>query len=181
VSTPNTKSQARLAEQARRATFETLYRDNYTAVSAYFARRSTDPQVVADLTSETFVQAIRSVDTYEGRGHVRAWLFGIARLVYAQHHAEIASGRAALTRFAGQIELAHDDIDDLVDRIDAQQAGRELLRQAANLPELERSALELVDVAGMTPRNAARALGISQGAMRVRLFRARARLRKKGT
>ncbi|MGH2888564.1 MAG: RNA polymerase sigma factor [Solirubrobacteraceae bacterium] len=161
--------------------FEALYRENVTAIAGYFARRATDPQTVADLTSETFVRALRSSDSYEGRGSPRAWLFAIARAVYAQHWAELIDGRAAVDRLTGQIELSGDDLDDLADRIDAQRAGRELLKRIAALPELERSAIELVDLVGMAPRNAARALGISPGAMRVRLFRAHARLRKENT
>ena len=158
-----------------------MYRENVTMIGGFFARRSTDPQTVADLTSETFARAIASLDSYQGRGSLQAWLIAIARAVYAQHHAQLADGRAAAGRLAGQLTLADDDLDDLVDRIDAQQAGRRLLQRAADLPELERSAIELVDIAGMAPRNAARALGISPGAMRVRLFRARAHLRKQGT
>jgi RNA polymerase sigma-70 factor (ECF subfamily) len=48
----------------------------------------------------------------------------------------------------------------------------------ARLPELERVALELVELAGLAPREAAGALEISPAALRVRLFRARTRLRK---
>lgn len=170
----------RVSRAASASRFESLYRENVTAVGGYFARRTTDPQTVADLTSETFIRAARSLDTYEGRGSLRSWLIAIARAVYAQHQAQLADGRAAVERLTSQLELADDDLDDLIDRIDAQRAGRELLKRAADLPELERSAVELVDVMGMAPRNAARALGISPGAMRVRLFRAHARLRKEG-
>ena len=35
--------------------FERIYRGNVGAVTSYFARRCTDPQTVADLTSETIV------------------------------------------------------------------------------------------------------------------------------
>jgi DNA-directed RNA polymerase specialized sigma24 family protein len=38
------------------AEFERLYRDNVKAVTSFFARRSADPQTVADLTADTFVQ-----------------------------------------------------------------------------------------------------------------------------
>jgi DNA-directed RNA polymerase specialized sigma24 family protein len=66
--------------------FEALYRANVAAVTAYFARRSADPQTVADLTADTFVQAITSFATFDPRkGTPRAWVFGIARRIYAAH------------------------------------------------------------------------------------------------
>jgi hypothetical protein len=40
------------------AEFERVYRANVDAVSAYFARRTADPQLVADLTADTFVAVI---------------------------------------------------------------------------------------------------------------------------
>lgn len=162
------------------STFEFIYRSNVSAVGAFFARRSTDPQLVGDLTSETFMRALGSIGNYAGRGSVRAWLIAIARVVYAEDCARRAGSQAALEQLGGQIELADDDLDDLVARIDAQRAGRELLARVSDLPELERTAIELVDIAGMPPRDAARALEISFGALRVRLHRARTRIRKDG-
>jgi RNA polymerase sigma-70 factor (ECF subfamily) len=43
---------------------------------------------------------------------------------------------------------------------------------------LDREAVELVDLCGLTPAEAARELGISRGALRVRVLRTRARLRR---
>jgi DNA-directed RNA polymerase specialized sigma24 family protein len=51
----------RTADAGAAAEFERLYRANVDAVTAYFARRTTDPQLVADLTA----------DTYRGRGSGR--------------------------------------------------------------------------------------------------------------
>jgi RNA polymerase sigma-70 factor (ECF subfamily) len=42
----------------------------------------------------------------------------------------------------------------------------------------ERSAVELVDLAGLTPKEAAAALGVTRVVLRQRLSRGRARLRK---
>ena len=42
------------------AEFEQIYRANVGVLTAYFARRSSDPQTVADLTSETIVRAAGS-------------------------------------------------------------------------------------------------------------------------
>jgi DNA-directed RNA polymerase specialized sigma24 family protein len=68
------------------AEFERLYRANVDAVTGYFARRSRDPHVVADLTADTFVAVITALGTFDPRkGTARAWMFGIARRVYASH------------------------------------------------------------------------------------------------
>lgn len=158
--------------------FSVVYRENVGAVTAFFARRCREPQEVADLTSQTFVEAIASAHRYESRGSPRAWLIAIARTVYARHRADEAAGNGLVARLGGELTLDPDEVEDLLDRIDAQSRGRELLVRAAQLPELERAALELVDLVGLSPKDAARALQVSAGALRVRLFRARSRLRK---
>ncbi|HTU31995.1 MAG TPA: RNA polymerase sigma factor [Solirubrobacteraceae bacterium] len=161
-----------------RLEFEAVYRDNVRQVTAFFARRCRDPQVVADLTSQTFVEAIRSAATYQGRGSPRAWLIAIARRVYANHLADQTSGADLIDQLGGRLELADDELEDLAARIDAQRNGRTLLEHAGQLSRLEREAIELVDLMGLPPRDAARILGVSANALRVRLFRAHTRLRK---
>ncbi len=161
------------------AEFERVYRTNAEAVTAYFARRCAEPQTVADLTSETFVRAAVGFGSFDpGRGSGRAWVFGIAANVYAWHCAQAANGRDAVARLAGHRALEVDEIEELVGTIDAERAGRELIERCMQLPELERAALELVDLSGLTPKEAAAALGVSRTVLRKRLSRARARLRK---
>jgi DNA-directed RNA polymerase specialized sigma24 family protein len=81
--------------QGAGAEFERLYRANVDAVTAFFARRTADPQAVADLTADTFVAVITSLATFDpGKGTARAWVFGIARHVYAAH-CESASSSAS--------------------------------------------------------------------------------------
>jgi RNA polymerase sigma factor (sigma-70 family) len=161
------------------AEFEQVYRNQVDVVMAYFARRCAEPQTVADLTSETFVRAASGFAGFDpARGSPRAWVFGIAARVYAGYCEQTAGGRAAVARLAGRRPLDSDEVDELAARIDAERDGRRLLERCAQLPELERSAVELVDVAGFTPKEAAAALGVSRVALRQRLSRARARLRR---
>ena len=161
------------------AEFEHVYRANVGVLTAYFARRCTDPQTVADLTSETIVRAAGSFATFEsGRGSARAWLFGIAAHVFAQYCAHAANGREAVVRLAGMGDLPVDEIDELAEKIDAHRDGRELMDRCSRLPALERAAIELVDLDGLTPKEAAAALGVPRGVLRMRLSRARSRLRK---
>jgi RNA polymerase sigma factor (sigma-70 family) len=164
------------------AEFERFYRANVEAVTAYFARRSADPHVVADLTADTFVAVITSFGSFDPRkGTARSWVFGIARNVYAAYCDEHSHQRHKLLRLAGRRDLDPDQVEELLDRIDAQRAGRDLVTGLATLPERDRAVIELVDIAGLAPKEAAAALGLTPGAVRMRLMRARAQLRKHAT
>jgi RNA polymerase sigma factor (sigma-70 family) len=176
--TERTAQRRPAADAGATAEFERLYRANVDAVTAYFARRSADPQVVADLTADTFVAAITGFGSFDPRkGTARAWVFGIARRVYAAH-CETYRQQHKIQRLAGRRDLDQDQVAELLDRIDAERAGRHLLTGLALLPERDRAVVELVDIAGLRPNEAAAALGLPPGTARMRLMRARARLRK---
>ena len=161
------------------AEFEEMYRANVDVVMAYFARRCFEPQTVADLTSDTFVRAAGAFPSFDPhRGSARAWLFGIAANVFARHCADAAAARDTAVRLAGHRALDDDEIGELAARIDAEREGRELMERCSQLPESERAALELVDISGLTPKEAAAALSVSRVVLRKRLSRARGRLRK---
>jgi len=159
--------------------FEQVYLRNVDVLMGYFARRCRDPYTVADLTSETFVRAVDGFARFDPRrGSDRAWLFGIAAHVFARHCEQSAGGRDAAARLGGHRTLGVDEIEELAERIDAEREGAALMRRCARLPAVERAAIELVDLAGLAPKEAALALGVSGVAFRKRLSRARSRLRK---
>jgi RNA polymerase sigma factor (sigma-70 family) len=159
--------------------FELLYRTQVATVTGFFARRTRDPQLVADLTADTFVQAARSFVSHgPADGSERPWLLAIARRVYAKHCEHTTRRRDAARRDMARQLLDEDETEQLMERIDAQRSARELLESLAGLSDLDRQAVESVDLGDLTPKQAAAALGISPGALRVRLFRARAKLRK---
>jgi RNA polymerase sigma factor (sigma-70 family) len=161
------------------AEFEQVYLRNVDVLMGYFARRCREPQTVADLTSETFVRAAEGFAGFDPRkGSDRAWVFGIATHVFARHCEQSAGGRDAVARLGGHRPLGADEIEELAERIDAEREGAALMRRWARLPEPERAAIELVDLEGLTPMEAALALGVSRVAFRKRLSRARSRLRK---
>src|ERR1700740_484308 len=87
VDLPATEA-ADVGAQERRsppAWFEALYRAELNSITAFFSRRSRNPLTVADLTADTFLEALRSYRTFDpARGQARPWLYGIARDVYAR-------------------------------------------------------------------------------------------------
>jgi RNA polymerase sigma-70 factor (ECF subfamily) len=178
VSDRTAQTRAPTASVGAAAEFERLYRANVEAVTAYFARRSADPHAVADLTADTFVEVITRFGSFDPRkGTARAWVFGIARHVYAAHCEAYSHQQHKVQRLAGRRDLDPDQIEELLDRIDAERAGRGLVSGLATLPERDRGVVELVDIAGLSPKEAAKALGLAPGTVRMRLMRARARLR----
>lgn len=159
--------------------FEQVYLRNVDALVRYFARRCRNPQTVADLTSETFVRAVGGFARFDPlRGSDRAWLFGIAAHVYAHYCEQSADGRDAAARLSGYRPLDQDEIEELAERVDAEREAATLIWSGEQLPEVERVAIELVDFEGLTPKEAAVALGVSRASFRKRLSRARSHLRE---
>jgi RNA polymerase sigma-70 factor (ECF subfamily) len=176
---PGTETGERPAGTGAAAEFERLYRANIDGVTAYFARRTGDPQLVADLTADTFVAAITGFASFDPRkGTARAWVFGIAGHVYASHCQAYSQQQQRLQRLSGRRDLDLDQVEELLERIDAERAASGLLSELARLPERDRAVIDLVDIAGLQPKEAAAALGLTPGTVRMRLLRARARLRK---
>jgi RNA polymerase sigma factor (sigma-70 family) len=157
---------------------ETFYRAHYPQLLRYFTARVTDPHEVADLVADTFVCAMTTAGTYDSRrGKPIAWLFGIAHNVHRRSFRRRDVERRASGRLAGRRLLDDEDVTRIEEQIDAHRrlVGRRLLD---GLSTAERELVELVDVAGFTVLEAAQVVGVKSGTARVRLFRARAKLRQ---
>ena len=154
--------------------FETFYREHLPFVRAYVARRLDDPFVVADLTADIFLRAIRSAAAYRpDLGPPRAWLTGIARHVLAHHRRVSALEDATVRRLSGRRWLDEDSAERIVQRIAAESEARALLASIAAIPTTLRSVVELVAVDGLSLTETAAVLGIHPGTARVRYHRAR--------
>jgi RNA polymerase sigma-70 factor (ECF subfamily) len=155
-------AQIAMKPMERAGDFERLYRSEVRSISGYFARRSSDPQTVADLTADTFLEALRSfAKAPPRRGHERAWLYGIARNVDAKHCHVATRRNAASVRHANRRSIDDDETEQIHRRIDAEASGRDLLEQLRRLSACEREAIELVELSGLTPREAATVAGVA--------------------
>ena len=158
--------------------FERFYREHVEAVQRFVARRVDDPYLAADLTADVFVAAIESAGSYRhSRGEPAAWLYGIARNVVAGERRRNAKELRTAARVRGRELVDEDDLAALHERIDRESSARTLYRELSLLAAGERAVLELVALDGLSAGEAGRALGIGGVAARVRLHRARRRLR----
>ncbi|MFF6995910.1 RNA polymerase sigma factor [Streptomyces sp. NPDC008313] len=160
------------------AGFAVFYEANFDAVLGFVTRRTTCPQVAADLTADIFVAALEAAGQYDPRrGVPAAWLYGITRNVLASHYRGSAREQHAVARLNGHRLLDEEDIAALEERIDAGRAARELAERHSGLSEPLREVLDLVAVDGLTPREAAQVLGLNRATVRSRLHRAKRQLR----
>jgi RNA polymerase sigma-70 factor, ECF subfamily len=158
--------------------FELFYREHVEGVQRFVVRRVGDRERAADLTAEIFLAAIESAPCYRpGRGTPKAWLYGIARLLVADDRRRRGRERGREERFRGSALLNEDDAARLDARIDAAAQARRLYAAIELLPEAERAVLELVAIDELTVAEAAAAAGVRPVTARVRLHRARRRLR----
>jgi RNA polymerase sigma-70 factor, ECF subfamily len=145
---------------------EDVFRAHQQAVFAYFLRTIGNRQDAEELTQETFVRACGAAVRFRGDAKVSTWLFGIARRVLLE------AARAGLfERTAALDERTPAPADDPDERMDLEGA-------LASLGVGDREALVMVDVLGFEPIEVAGLVGVTPEAFRVRLHRARARLRE---
>src|SRR3954451_8998208 len=92
--------------------FEEFYVRHVAAVLGYFARRTRDAELAADLTSETFAAALAGRRGYRAEaGAGAAWLFGIASRKLADAQRKGYAERRMCRRLGlERIELTDEDI-----------------------------------------------------------------------
>ena len=61
------------------ADLESIYRENADTVFRFLMSRTGSVDLSEELTQETFYQAIRSIDRYDGSSRISSWLCGIAK------------------------------------------------------------------------------------------------------
>lgn len=153
--------------------FARLYERHAQDVLRYFMRRTGCPQTAADLTAETFAQALGSRRRFRDTGAPgRAWLFKIAQRQLSRFiRTEQVSDRARRRLGMRRLVLSDTDIDRIEELADFAQV-RQVVRDAIGaLPAVQSEAVLLRVGDGLPYRDVARRLGCSEGAARVRVSR----------
>ena len=94
------------------ASFEAFYLRHVDTLLGFFARRTGDPELAADLTSETFAAALAHRRRYRpASGAATAWLFGIASNKLADAQRKGYAERRMCRRLGMErIALGEDDV-----------------------------------------------------------------------
>lgn len=166
---------ARAARRGEREAFERLVRETAPAVHALALRLLGNEHDARDAVQETYLRAYRSIGRFRSEAAVTTWLYRIAANCCAT---QLRRRRVALPLEAAG-ELADDAHDGDPEAVAARSAERDRLATAlARLPDPLRAVVVLHDVYELGHEAIAAELKISRAASKVRLHRARRRLRE---
>jgi RNA polymerase sigma-70 factor, ECF subfamily len=169
------KSDAQLIREARENpdAFAALYLRHRAALYRWLRRRASEP-VAAELTAETFAQAVLGLKRFrdEAGGSAAPWLFGIAKNLLRRYYEAKRVETRARARLGMPLRTYDLDLDELSDRADASALAPTLASAVSGLPDGQREALELRVIDERDYGEVAASLGVTEVAARLRVMRA---------
>jgi RNA polymerase sigma factor (sigma-70 family) len=154
-----------------RECFDKLYRQHREPVLAFLLRRTEQPADAADVLHDVFVTAWRRIADIPAGDAARMWLFGVAHRTLANHRRSRyrrnrlidALTNALTTVFAPSSASDHSALHEALQTLSSE----------------DRVVLTLTAWEGLTPTEIGTVVGLDPRTVRVRLHRARQRLRSK--
>jgi len=167
------------------AAFERLVRTQGGRMLAVARRFLRDPEEARDVVQESFINAFRSLDSFSGSARLSTWLH---RIVVNSALMRIRTRRRSpetpidelLPKFVEDGHQVHPSVEwaETAQTALERSETRGLVRRCIDrLPEAYRTILILRDIEEVETEEAARLLGITGNAVKIRLHRARQALR----
>ena len=181
-----------LVEQCRqgdRTAMERLILRYQNRIYNIILKMCANPDDAAELTQETFVKIIESIDRFEGRSGFYTWAFRIAvnlTLNFCQRRGKIgyssldAEDNEHSPQARAQLKelLSDSSSPDPAAVAQNKELSRMVLETLMKLDDAQRTVVVLRDIEGMNYAEIARVLGVELGTVKSRLSRARSNLRE---
>lgn len=166
-------------KQGRPEGFEQLIRLTERDVYSLALRLTGNPDDAADVTQDTYIRLLKSIRTFRGEAKFSTWLYRVTSSVAITSLRKRSRRRNEVPLEgvewqdwpAGPVGEPGAELDRrlLADRLDS---------ALQTLPDGYRSVVVMRDVYGLGLEEVGEALGITAGAAKVRLFRARQKLKE---
>ena len=151
-----------------------IYRQHAQTVYKFLLSQTRDPGLAEELTQETFYQAVRSIDRFDGKCKVSVWLCQIAKHLWYQQ----------LRKQKREVPLSEEGVDVPLPSAEEETLDRaerlELLRQVHSLPEPYREVVYLRAFGDLSFREIGDVLGKTETWARVTFYRGKEKLRSGG-
>jgi RNA polymerase sigma-70 factor (ECF subfamily) len=160
-----------------RAAFDRLFEDFSPAIFNYVLRMVGDTDRAADIAQDTFIKAYRKLDTLTDEKSTRSWLYRIAT--------NTAIDEMRRRRWVSPLQQGEDDRNDRPDAGPGPEAivmnatlDDRIQRALLQLRPNHRQCLILSDLEDMSAQQIGEVMGLSYGAVRTLLCRARGEMRR---
>ena len=162
--------------ETARFVFEDVAQELSDPLRRYLERLVGNRATADDLVQETLVKIARALPEFEGRSSVKTWAFTIATRVATDHFRRPHS-RAQMVEIdeSAPVLLSDAEIDQRLVIDEMNSCVREVIDR---LPEDYRTALVLHDLEGQTAAQTAEIAGCSLATAKIRIHRARLRLKE---
>ena len=161
--------------------FSVLVRKYQKPVHALAWRKIGDFHIAEDITQETFLKAYQRLSTLKEPQSFASWLYVIAanhcstwlrkKRLWTQSLEDTSSAQLEKATYSGYVIAENERV--------AMETQREVVKELlAKLQESERTVITLYYLGGMSYEEISKFLGVSVGAIKTRIYRARQRLKK---
>ena len=151
-----------------------VYRRHARTVYKFLLAQCHDPGLAEELTQETFYQAVKSVDRFDGGCKVSVWLCQIAKHLWYQH----------LRRHRREApmpeEIPEPPVPSAEEGLLEREEKLELLRLIHDLPQEPREVVYLRAFGGLSFREIGDVMGRTETWARVTFYRTKEKLRNGG-
>jgi RNA polymerase sigma-70 factor (ECF subfamily) len=154
--------------------FEDVAEELSGPLRRYLERLVGNRATADDLLQETLLKIARALPGFEGRSSVKTWAFTIATRV-ATDHFRRPQNRARMVEIDETVPVLGEETDQKIVVDEMSSCVREVID---SLPEDYRAALVLHDLEGQTAAQVAEIAGCSLAAAKIRIHRARRRLKQ---
>ena len=155
------------------ADFEAYYREYGKKVYLYLMTLCNEPDTAEELTQETFYQAIRHLNRFNGESTVFSWLCAIAKNLWKS---ELRRRKAHPA--GAEIPEQPDPAPPPDEAAASREMSVQLLRRLHSLPEQEKELILLRAAAGLSFRTIGEIFGKSENWARVSFHRAKQKLKE---
>jgi RNA polymerase sigma factor (sigma-70 family) len=154
--------------------FGEFYRRHAVAIERWIRNQTPDAATAADLTAETFAQALVSLRRFRGKTDesARAWVYGIARNLVRRYHRRGRVELATCRKLGIQLDHDPEELAAIESQIDAATQAPELTQALNTLPDTQRQALQLRVIDELDYEQAAALMGTTELNARIRVSRA---------
>ncbi|MDO8988036.1 MAG: RNA polymerase sigma factor [Sideroxyarcus sp.] len=162
-------------DQPADLSFEEVAKVLSAPLGRYLQRLVTDRNIAEDLLQETLIRIARGLPDFEGLSSVKTWAYTIATNTATDHFRK--NGASPLVLEESEAAEWPDDTPTPEQRLALDQMNTCVREVVADLPEEYRAAILLHDFGGLSARETATACGCSEASAKIRIHRARAKLK----